>query len=123
MEISLGGMDQLLQAERPQRAQPLGLLLPGKKWLYPCCLETQDSVLPRNISLSFHCHFLASSLASHFFLSKVSPFHTLSFCVSVLPFILTPTLSFCIDFSEVSCNHGVLETTEVLAFRGLRCSG
>lgn len=87
MEISLGGMEQLLQAGRLRRVQPLDLLLPGKKWLYPCCLETQDSVLPRNISLSFHCHFLPSGLASHFFILSLSISHAVFLCLSVLPFI------------------------------------
>lgn len=83
MEISLGGMEKLLQAERPWRVQPLDLLLPGKKWLYPCCLETRASSLPRNISLVFfHCHFLASGLASHFFILTLSISHAVSFYVS-----------------------------------------
>lgn len=112
MEISLGGMEQLLQADRPRRAQPLDLLLPGEKWLYPCCLETRDSVLPRNISLSFHCHLLPSGLAARFF--KISS-HAVFLCVSVLPFIPRPTLLFSIDFSEVSCKHGVSRTTGVAA--------
>lgn len=121
MEISLGGMEQLSQAERPRRAKPLDLLLPAKKWLYACRLDTQDLVLPRNISLSFHCHFLPSGLASHFFHLKSLHFTCCLF--ASLPFIPAPSLSFCIDFSEVSCRNGVSRTTEVSAFRVLCCSG
>ncbi len=117
MEISLRGMEQLSQAERPWRAEPLDLLLPGKKWLYPCCLETRDSSLPRNISLFFHCHFLASGLASHFFIFSLSISHAVFLCLLALPFIPLPTLSFCIDFSKVSYKHSVSRTTEVSAFR------
>lgn len=90
MDISFGWMEWLSQAERPQRAQPLDLLLPGKKRLYPCCLETRDSVLLRNL-LSFCCHFLLSGVASHFFL--VSGFSFTCLFVSLHPPIHVPSLS------------------------------
>lgn len=125
MEISLGGLEQLSQAERPPRAQPLDLLLPGKKWLYACCLETRDSVLQRNISLSFHCRFLPSDLTARSFFKNLESHHFLRcLFVSFHPsFLHRHTFLFSIDFSEVSCKHGVSRTTEVSAFRFSCCSG
>lgn len=78
MDISFGGIEWLSQAERPQRAQPLDLLFPGKKWLYPCCLETRDSVLLRNLCL-FTAIFFPLVWLHTLYLKTL--FH-MSFCIS-----------------------------------------
>lgn len=118
MEISWREMEQLSQAQRPRRAQPLDPLLPRKKWFCPRCLETRDSCWKEQ----FLCVFTAISFhqvrLNSLFLTISQ---TIFLCLSVLQVNHPPT--FGIDCSEVSCKQAVSRTTEISAFWVTCCSG